>query len=156
MVVRLPAARSLVMAFLLLYPAALAEAAPACFRPNEIEADEAAHFQTELMVLSDTCGDKTYTHFAAQNRRALADYQKALVEHFRRTGSRNAEGALDSYLTRLSNEVSLRNGREPVATLCRQSADLLAKADHFTDSEFRHYIAQRAAERQRAYRRCAG
>jgi hypothetical protein len=155
MFVRSLGARSLLMALLLTYPAALAVAAPACYRPAEIEADEAAHFQAELMVLSDTCGDKVYTHFAAQNRRAMADYQRTLIERFRRAGSRNAEGALDSYLTRLSNEVSLRDGREPVVTLCRQSADLLAKADHFTDSEFRHYIAERAAAR-RDYRRCTG
>lgn len=133
----------------------MALAAPTCFRPSEIEADEAIRFQAEVMVLSDTCGDKSYAHFATRNRHALAGYQGALVERFRRLGSANAETAFDSYLTRLSNEASLRDGRETVAALCRQSAELRSKADRFSEAEFKHYIAERAKERQQDYRRCA-
>jgi hypothetical protein len=154
MPVRSPVARSLAFAVLLLHPIATAMAAPACFRPAEIEADEAVRFQAEIMVLSDTCGDRSYTHFASRNRRALAGYQSALIERFRRLGSAHAETAFDSYLTRLSNEASLRDGRETVATLCRQSADLRGKVDRFSEAEFKRYIADRAKERQRDYRRC--
>lgn len=124
-----------------------AAATPRCQRPNEAEAEQAIRFQTELMVVSDTCGAQTYTTFARRNRDVLLDYQHQVIERFRRTAGRHAQARFDSYLTRLANEVSLRLGAQPVAIVCRDAQSLLAVADTLSGESFRHYVAQQAAQR---------
>lgn len=138
---------------LLLSPV-LPEAATPCFKPAEIEAEQAIRFQTELMVLSDSCDADIYPRFTQRNRRAIAAYQQLMIEHFRRLGSGHAEASFDSYMTKLANEVSLRNGREPLATLCGNAGAFLASADHFGENDFRRYVAEQAAERRPDYRSC--
>lgn len=142
-------------AALFLASTALAQAAPKqCFAPSDIEAETAVRFQAELMVMSDTCGTHTYTDFARRNRDALIDYQKQVIDRFRRDGQSHAEARFDSYLTRLANEVSLRSGIQPVATVCRDAAQLLATAEKLNDDGFRHYIANTAAIHRADYRSC--
>jgi type 1 fimbria pilin len=141
-------------AILLLGSAVWAAAAtPQCLRPGEAEADQAIRFQTELMVVSDTCGAQTYTRFARRNRDILVHYQEQVIERFRRAGSAHAEERFDAYLTRLANEVSLRVGAEPVAEMCRDAQPLLATADALQGDSLRHYIAEQASI-QRKERRC--
>jgi hypothetical protein len=121
-----------------------AAATPQCLHPGEVEADQAIRFQTELMVVSDTCGAQTYTAFARRNREALVDYQHQVIERFRRTGDSHAEARFDSYLTRLANEVSLRVGAQPVAAMCRDASTFLATADTLAGDQFRRYVAEQA------------
>ena len=139
-------------------PAAASAAAAAahCFLPQEIEAQEAARYQVKLMVLSDTCGDTVYRRFTVRNRAEIVRYQDELIAHFRRTGAHNAERTFDDYLTSLANKISLDAGHTPLASLCSQSAQFLAEADHLDHEKFRHYIATRAAERKSAYPQCRG
>jgi hypothetical protein len=132
-----------------------AAAAPQCFRADEIEAEQAVRYQAELMVVSDTCGTQSYTQFARRNRDVLVEYQHQVIERFRRTGTPHAEARFDSYLTRLANEISLRNGAQPVAALCHDAASFLAAADKLEREDFRRYIAARAAESSADYRRCS-
>jgi hypothetical protein len=135
---------------------ALATAAtPQCLKPNEIEAEQAIRFQAELMVVSDTCGAQTYTHFTRRNHEALKEYQQQVIERFRRTGGPHPEARFDSYLTRLANEVSLRNGAQPVDQVCHAAASFLATADKLEHESFRRYVAARAAEKSAEYRRCS-
>ena len=130
-------------------------AAPQCLKPNEIEAEQAIRFQAELMVVSDTCGAQTYTHFARRNHEALKDYQQQVIERFRRNGGGHPEARFESYLTRLANEVSLRNGAQPVAQVCRDAAGFLATADKLERDSFRRYVAARAQENSAEFRRCS-
>lgn len=125
-----------------------------CLRPDDIEAEQAIRFQAELMVVSDTCGAQTYMRFASRNRDALVAYQKHMIDRFRRDGVAHAEQRFDSYLTRLANEVSLRNGEQPVAAVCQNAAHLLATADSLGQDDFRRYIAQQAEAHSADYRRC--
>lgn len=146
----------LVAAVMVAYPAAFAEAAPQCYRPHEIEAEQAVHYQAELMVLSDSCGvEQTYVSWTTRVRRLLVGYQKELIAHFRRGGAGHAEAAFDSYLTKLANEVSLRTGQTPVASMCQQAADFLAKADRLGEEDFRQYVTAQAVERKPDYKSCA-
>lgn len=131
---------------MLLGSAALAVAAPQCPAPGEMEADQAMRFQAELMVVSDTCGAQTYTHFTRRNREVLVEYQHQMIDRFRRDGTPHAEARFDSYLTRLANEVSLRTGMQPVAAMCRDAAGFLATAEALGNADFRRYVAERAAE----------
>ncbi|HXY99551.1 MAG TPA: hypothetical protein VEI03_06095 [Stellaceae bacterium] len=133
-------------AVLLLGSAAWAAAAtPQCLQGAEVEAEQAIRFQTELMVVSDTCGAQTYTAFARRNRDALVDYQQLIIERFRRAGASHAEARFDAYLTQLANEVSLRVGAQPVAAMCRDAEEFLATAETLAGDQFRRYVAEKAA-----------
>lgn len=135
---------------------ALATAAtPQCLKPSEIEAEQAVRFQAELMVVSDTCGAQTYTHFTRRNHEALKEYQQQVIERFRRNGGAHPEARFDSYLTRLANEVSLRNGAQPVDQVCHNAASFLATADKLERESFRRYVAARAQENSAEFRRCS-
>lgn len=144
-----------ILAIALLSSAAIAQAAPQCFRPSEIEAEQAVRFQAQLMVLSDSCGVDAYRRFTVRNSELLSSYQNELIAHFRRTDSRRAEASFDRFITRLANEESLRVGVEPLPALCSQSAEFLAKADNLSKEDFRRLVAQRAAARRKDYRSCA-
>jgi hypothetical protein len=143
-----------VFAVATLVTGAAAAAGPRCFKPAEIEAEQAMLFQTELMVVAEACRDPAYVSFLTRNRDTVVFYQKQLVEHFRRHGERRAEIALDSYLTRLANESSLRNGRVPVTVVCNQGATLLRTANALGPRDFRNYAAEKATLNRSYYRAC--
>jgi hypothetical protein len=125
-----------------------------CFRPVDIEAEQAMRFQTQLMVLSDTCGGDTYREFTVRNRDSIIFYQHQLLDHYRLTGARSPEASLDTYLTRIANEVSLSNGQELARVVCGRSATFLAEARTLDGVQFRHRAAEMAAENEASYRRC--
>jgi hypothetical protein len=146
--------RGVIAAAVLLGSFTLAQAGPACFRPNEIEAEQAVRFQNELMVLSETCNDGIYGGFVERNVDAIRGYQRAMIEHFRRTSRGHAETNFDRYQTHLANEAAIRHGGEPVASLCSQSAAFLQTARTLQADGFRKYVAQQAAQSTASYRRC--
>jgi hypothetical protein len=145
---------STVLALLCLVAGATA-ATHDCLRPAEAEAEQAIRFQTELMVVSEACHEQTYPQFLHRNRKALAEYQKRMIERYRRTGAARPKASLDTYMTRLANETALRVSDEPVEALCHEQADFLATANALDAKKFRRYIAQQAMERDAEHRRCA-
>lgn len=134
--------------------AGAAAATEECVRPAEAEAEQAIRFQTELMVVSETCHEQIYPRFVHRNRKALVDYQKRMIERYRRTGAARPKASLDTYMTHLANEVALRVGGEPVEALCQEKADFLATADTLDAKKFRRYIAEQAAEHDAEHPRC--
>jgi hypothetical protein len=145
---------SLVALFLL--ASAAAQAAPACYGPAEIEADQAVQFQTELMVVSGACQTRNYTDFLHRNSAIIATYQNQLIVHFRRDSGKHAEQVFETYLTHLANESALRAGDQGVAELCAKSADWLKSTDALGPEDFRRLISSRAVVRSASYRRCGG
>lgn len=144
-------------AFVLFAPSAAVPAtaaAGACYQPGDIEADQAMHFQTELMVLSDTCGGEFYRDFTVRNRDQILFYQQQLLAFFRRAGAKSPQASLDSFMTRVANEHALRDGRELRQAVCTRSAGLIAEAKTLDREHFRQHAAQLAAANEAAYRRC--
>jgi hypothetical protein len=133
---------------------AQAASTPPCFSPAEIEAEQAMLFQTELMVVAETCHDQAYLTFLKRNIEPVKQYQHRLIEHFRRHGDKPAESALDSYLTRLANESSLRNGQVPVTTVCQRGATLFKTANALSPTDFRNYAAEKATINRQYYQSC--
>lgn len=129
-------------------------AAPPCFQPVEIEADQALRYQTELMVLSDTCGGADYRDFTVRNREQIVAYQHALKDYFRRTGARNPDASLDSFLTRIANEAALQDGRELRQEVCTRSVTFFATAKTLDREQFRRHASELATQNQATYRRC--
>jgi hypothetical protein len=145
---------SIVLALLCLVAGATA-ATLDCLRPAEAEAEQAIRFQTELMVVSETCHEQTYPRFLHRNHMALAEYQRRMIARYRRTGAARPKASLDTYMTQLANETALRVSNEPVEALCHDQADFLATANALDAKKFRRYIAKQAAERDAEHRRCA-
>ncbi len=144
-------------AFVLFAPSAATPATTAagtCYQPSDIEADQAMHFQTELMVLSDTCGGGFYRDFTVRNHDQILSYQQQLLDFFRRTGAKSPRASLDSFMTRVANEHALRDGRELRQAVCTRSASMIADAKTLDRDHFRQRAAQLAAANETAYRRC--
>jgi hypothetical protein len=133
---------------------ARAAAAPPCFFPAEIEAEQAMLFSTELMVVAETCHDQAYLHFLKRNIEPVKQYQHRLIEHFRRQGDKRAESTLDSYMTKLANQSSLRNGQVPITTVCQQGATLFKTANALGPADFRNYAAEKATLNRQYYKAC--
>lgn len=125
-----------------------------CYLPADIEADQAMHFQTELMVLSDTCGGEFYRDFTVRNREQIIYYQQQLLDHFRRLGDKNPRAALDSFMTRVANEHALKDGAQLRVDLCGHAADLIATAKTLDRDQFRQRAAELAVANEAEYRRC--
>jgi len=132
-----------------------AAATQECLPPAEVEAEQAIRFQTELMVVSETCHEQSYPKFLHRNRAALAEYQRRMIERYRRAGAPRPKASLDTYMTQLANETALRVSNEPVEALCHEQADFLATANALDGKKFRRYIAKQAVERDGEHRRCA-
>jgi membrane protein DedA with SNARE-associated domain len=131
-----------------------ARAASPCFNAADIEADQAIRYQTELMVLSDTCGLDNYRDFTVRNSNALAAYQHQLLEHFRRAGVKSPAASLDTFLTELANELAVRSGPQLRLTLCTQSQPFLIASEKLDPDAFRKHISELAIEHEDSYRRC--
>ena len=118
-----------------------------CLRPAEAEAEQAIRFQTELMVLSETCHEQTYPQFLHRNRIALAEYQRRMIERYRRAGALRPKASLDTFMTQVANETALRISNEPVEALCHEQAEFLATANSLDGKKFRRYITKQAVDR---------
>jgi hypothetical protein len=111
-----------------------------CYSPGDIEAEQALLFQTNLMVISSACRDTVYGEFRARNTAAILRYQNAMIDHFRRTGARNAKSAFDSWQTSLANEAARKQALIPTGQFCQQSAEMLKLASTLDVKGFHDYV----------------
>jgi hypothetical protein len=128
-------------------------AAP-CYKQADIEAEQAIRYQTELMVLSDTCNVDYYRDFTVRNRDLIVQYQHQLIDHYRRAGVASPAASLDKFLTQIANELSMRSGEEQRPVVCARSADFLAQASKIDGPEFKSHVAELATEHESSYRVC--
>jgi hypothetical protein len=147
--------RGIVVLMTLLTLASSVEAAPVrCYQGGEIEADQAIQYQSELMVISETCRTKDYVAFVVRNQKPIIDYQHAMMDHFKRVGERSGQVALDRYMTKLANEKSLQYTERAGDGMCAKAADFLTAGGKLDGATFRQLIAARAADRRETYQRC--
>jgi hypothetical protein len=99
-----------------------------CYSAVDIEAEQAILFQTNLMVVSSACHDTVYAEFRLRNKDAIIRYQKAMIDHFRRAGSRNAQSEFDRWNTSLANQISLKQGEVPTVQVCQKATEMLKLA----------------------------
>ena len=126
-----------------------------CYSPVDIEAEQAILFQTNIMVISSACKDTVYGEFRARNKDAIIRYQKAMIDHFRRAGSRNAQSEFDRWNTSLANEISLRQGAVPMAQVCQQAAEMMKLASTLDAKGLHDYAVAKATSTADTHPRCA-
>jgi hypothetical protein len=90
---------------------AVAIAAPAlaqsCLQPAEQSAFQVRALQSQLMVAAIACGQQDdYNAFVTRFQGDLGGAWRSLAGHFRRTGGRQHQKQLDSYITHLANAQS--------------------------------------------------
>lgn len=117
-----------------------------CYSPADSEAEQALLFQTNLMVISSACRDTVYGEFRARNKDAIVHYQNAMIEHFRRTGARNAKSAFDTWQTSLANEIAQKQALTPTAQFCQQSVEMLKLASTLDARGFHDYATSHTVD----------
>ena len=139
--------KRVVMAAALAAAASIATASAAdrnCYSPADIEAEQALLFQTNLMVISSACRDTVYGEFRARNTAAILRYQNAMIDHFRRTGSRNPKSDFDTWQTSLANEAARKQAVVPTGQFCQQSTEMLKLAGTLDQKAFHDYAVAHA------------
>jgi hypothetical protein len=122
-----------------------------CYSAADIEAEQAILFQTNLMVISSACRDTVYGEFRARNKDAIIRYQKAMIDHFRRGGSRNAQSDFDRWNTSLANEISLKM----TGAVCQQGAELEKLASTLDAKGLHDYAVAQATNAAATHPKCA-
>jgi hypothetical protein len=126
-----------------------------CYSAADIEAEQAILFQTNLMVISSICKDTVYAEFRLRNKDAIMRYQKAMIDHFRRTGARNAQSEFDRWNTSLANQISLKQGAVPSAVICQQAGEMLKMAGTLDAKGLRDYAVAKSASTDNSRPRCS-
>ena len=126
-----------------------------CYSAADVEAEQAILFQTNLMVISSACKDTVYGEFRARNKDAIIRYQKAMIVHFRRAGSRNAQSDFDRWNTSLANEISLKQGALPMAQVCQQASEVMKLASTLDAKGLHDYAVAKATSAADSHPRCA-
>jgi hypothetical protein len=121
-----------------------------CYSAADIEAEQAILFQTNLMVISSACRDTVYGEFRARNKDAIIRYQKAMIDHFRRGGSRNAQSDFDRWNTSLANQISLKM----TGAVCQQGADLEKLASTLDSKGLHDYAVAQATNAGATHPKC--
>jgi hypothetical protein len=128
---------------------------PGCYSGADIEAEQAVHFQAQLMVVSDICRDTTYGEFTQRNRDAIMGYQRQMIDHFRRAGEHRADITFENYMTRLANQASLASGTRSSIEICQTKDGMIALANSIAGSaDFRRYVVTQAAANRTSYVSC--
>jgi hypothetical protein len=122
-----------------------------CYSAADIEAEQAILFQTNLMVISSACRDTVYGEFRNRNKDAIIRYQKAMIDHFRRSGSRNAQSDFDRWNTSLANQISLKM----TGAVCQQGAELEKLASTLDAKGLHDYAVAHATDAAAAHPKCA-
>jgi len=146
----------LVMAALLAaasFPCAAAE--KGCYSQADSEAEQAILFQTNVMVISSACQNTVYGEFRAHNKEAIIRYQKVMIEHFRRSGARNAQSEFDRWNTSLANEIALKQGTTPTGQVCQQAAEILKLASTLDEKGLHDYAVAHVVDGASGHAKCA-
>jgi len=125
-----------------------------CYSAADVEAEQAILFQTNVMVISSACKDAIYGEFRARNKDAIIGYQKAMIDHFRRAGSRNAQSDFDRWSTSLANEIALKQGALPMAQVCQQASEIMKLASTVDAKGLHDYAVAKATSAADSHPRC--
>lgn len=132
----------------MLLPGVAGAADGRCYTAAAMEAEQAYHFITDLMVASTACRDQTYGLFQQRNQVAIRAYQATMIAHL------HGRSAFDAWDTSLANEASMKHAGKSTAQACQDGADLIKTAASLDDKGFRALAAQLATKAAAQYHTC--
>lgn len=119
-------------------PALAAPPKGPCYSIPEFAAEQGIRLHTELMVVGLTCQHmdvkgqlslfNQYKQFTLKHQTRIQDWEKTLVNYFKRTAKGNPTRNFDSFRTRLANETSQRAIALTTPVFCGTHAPLVAQA----------------------------
>ena len=140
---RLRSVQSVVAAASLLSLVATPALAVKCAKNTEATALRTRMMQTELMVAALSCNQKTeYNDFVVHFRPELKQHGSALQSYFRRTYGKSGTSQLNTFTTRLANEVSQRSMKD-IAAFCGDAAKTFSTLKSLPSLQFASFVAGR-------------
>lgn len=117
---------------------------------REQAALDVRYLQTELMVAALSCGNpayhKQYNVFVGRFGKSLKTHANVLKSYFNRQYGKQGTKEMDSYVTRLANEASLRSMQQ--ATFCQDSAALFQRVTALQPTSLASFSASIARNRE--------
>ena len=128
-----------------------AMAAPACYTMPEAEAEQGIRIHSELMVIGLNCQHMykangknlyaSYRSFTAENIKLFADYERSLMEYYRRTGAADPEGQLNSMRTIFANKIANDSARMRPDQFCKHYAGRIEKVSAMSQTDIKKWAA---------------
>ena len=141
----------LIALFVSVFLSSPAMAANACYTMTEAEAEQGIRIHSELMVIGLNCQHMykangknlyaAYRTFTAQNIKLFSDYEKDLMEYFRRTGHANPEAQLNSMRTVFANKIANDSARMRPDQFCKHYASRIEKVANMPKPEIKKWAA---------------
>jgi hypothetical protein len=108
-----------------------AVAAPLCYAPPELEAEQLLRLHSELMVITVTCrygstGQElvpSYTRFTQSNLKDIQNAEQTLIGYYKKNYKGDGVSRLDQLRTRLGNEFGQKIADMSAPTFCAQYRD---------------------------------
>lgn len=114
-----------------------------CAKGTETDALRTRMLQTELMVAALSCSQKAeYNDFVIHFRSDLQRNGSALQSYFRRAYGKSGTSELNSFTTRLANEVSQRSIKDKNA-FCGDAAKAFTALKTLPSAQFATFVAAR-------------
>lgn len=149
--------------FVMLMPGA---AQAACYTPTEAEAEQGLRIRSELMVIGLNCQHMarrtgqdlfaTYRVFSSRHAALFSQYEKTLLDHYRKSGDPDPETHLNTLRTGLANKISVSAATIRPDIFCTQHAERIAKANAMDEKSFRRWAATPYADHPPSEKMCGG
>jgi hypothetical protein len=137
--------------FVALFISTPAMAGPSCYTMPEAEAEQGIRIHSELMVIGLNCqhlykanGQNlygAYRNFTSKNIKLFADYERNLMEYFRRTGEPNPEAKLNDMRTVFANKIANDSARMRPDQFCKAFSSRIEKASAMSQSDIKKWAA---------------
>lgn len=125
--------------------------AATCYTMPEAEAEQGIRIHSELMVIGLNCQHMykangqnlygAYRAFTAKNLKLFADYERSLMEYYRRTGSADPEGQLNSVRTIFANKIANDSARMRPDQFCKHYAGRIEKVANMSQADIKKWAA---------------
>jgi hypothetical protein len=120
-------------------------AASKCYTVDQATAEQGIRIHSELMVIGLNCQHRTptgqknyyaqYKELTAKNGKLFASYETTLLDYFKDTGSKDAEGRLNALRTGFANKISGDAAKMRPDLFCAYYAPRIPKAAAMTTAQ---------------------
>ncbi len=122
-----------------------------CYTKADSEAEQGIRIHSELMVIGLNCQHKykagaenlyqAYRKFTFTHAKTFAGYETQLLDYFKRAGSKNPEGDLNTMRTVFANKISLDAAKMRPDMFCYMYSPRIEKVKNMTDKDLRQWAA---------------
>lgn len=122
-----------------------------CYKAEEAEAEQGIRIHSELMViglncshLADANGNNLYLEhkkFTKKHETLFARYEKTMIEHMRKNGTKNPEKSMHLLRTKFANKISSDVAAMRPDIFCKSFASRIEQVSKMDEQTFRNWAA---------------